>query len=193
MLPQLIMKARISTDASRLMAKMNPRPILEEAGNRKVSRMVRGLRRSGEPMAGEPPVSRTGARGFAGRMTYRVARNGRTLVYGNSSVYARILHFGGTIRPRPPQQMLTVPISPEARGKRAKDFPGIFRIGDILFTARQRGRGANKGRGTFTELTPLFVLKKFVTLDPHPWGIQWDDVDHAALMSSLRRRAASGM
>ena len=181
----LIYSATFDLDVAPLLRATDPRPVLEEAGNRKVSRMVRGMRTSGAPAAGQPPVSRRGARGFAGRFAYEIVGGGSTLRYGNASRQARLLALGGVIRPRT-AKALTIPIAPEAEGKRAKDFPDLFRIGNCLFIKKSRGRGS-KGH---TELTALFALKKSVTIRPHPWGYKWDQQDNKALLKSLQRRAA---
>ena len=147
--------------------------------------MVRRMRRSGDPIPGGALVSRRGARGFAGRFVYQVSgtRAKPVLSYGSASRYAAMLALGGTIVPRK-AKALTIPIAPEARGKRARDFPGIFRIGDILFIAKARGRG----RGKHTELIPLFVLKRRVTIPAFDWGYRWDESDERALIKSLRRQ-----
>lgn len=179
MQPAVAMSARVSTDARRLLAKTNPGPVLREVGQYKVDRMIRGLRRGGDPIEGQAPVSRSGGRGFGGRMTSRVLDAGRRLRYGNSSRQARILHFGGIIRPRK-ARALTIPAweGPGvkiARGKRARDIPGLFRIGNALFIKRGKTN------------VLVFALCKQVRIRKHPWGLPWDGKDNAKLMSILRR------
>jgi hypothetical protein len=177
-------RENVAPDIRRLMSALDPAPIWEEQGNRKVTRMVRLLGRGKGTAAqgGAPPVSRHGAAGFAGRMTYELLDGGRTLRYGNTSVQARILYLGGIIEPKPPRKALTIPLAKEAEGRRAKDFPGLFRIADILYLAKGGGKG-RPGR-----IIAMFLLRKSVEIKPHPWGIEWDDVDRAALAKSVRRR-----
>jgi hypothetical protein len=180
--------------------------VLAEMGERKRTRMIRGLGRGGPTSAaasaisfpGQPPVARHGARGFAGRFTYELLDGDTTLRYGNTSRYARILHFGGTIVPKN-AGALTIPVAPEAQGKRAKDFPGLFRLPHTnLLVLRKERRGTSKAgafsivgpagrKGRWAELIVMFRLMKSVTLDPHPYGLLWDDVDMQRLYAALRR------
>ena len=189
--PAIMATYELKLATRELLARLDPRPILEEAGNRKVTEMVLSLGREGEPASGSPPVSRHGAKGFAGRFTYEIHGIGGDLLlrYGNSSRQARQLYKGGRIDPVN-AKALTIPIAPEAKGKRAKDFPGLFRLPNtpFLVTAKQRGRGAKAGRGQTTELTFLFVLKPYVVTDPHPWPLEWTPADDAALHASITKR-----
>jgi len=189
----LLASGTFTLDTRRLLRATDPRPVLEEAGSRKVTRMVRGLRRSGEPVAGRPPVSRRGALGFAGRFTYSVRGSGENSVlrYGNASRYAAMLALGGTIVPTR-AKYLTIPIAKEARGKRIREFPGGYFFkgpsGALLYAIRRR---KGRGKARHTESTVLYVLKKSVRLNPHPWGYKWDAKDERALLRSLRRRIAA--
>jgi hypothetical protein len=189
----LIASGTFKLETRKLLRATNPRPVLNEAGSRKVSRMVRGMRKSGEPMPGGAPVSRRGALGFAGRFTYQVKGSGENVVlrYGNASRYAAQLAKPRTIRPVR-AKFLTIPIAKEARGKRAADFPEAFFVRSgagnlILAKTAQKGRGSKR----HAELVPLFVLKKSVRPYPHPWGYKWDQKDERALLRSLRRRIAA--
>lgn len=79
---------------------------------------------------------------------------------GSNLAYAAIHEFGGTIRPRS-ARALTIPVSPLAARKRARDFQGAF----ILQTrdgAAYIARRAGGARSARIEL--LFLLKKQVTL-----------------------------
>ncbi|MBM3957392.1 MAG: hypothetical protein FJ313_05005 [Gemmatimonadetes bacterium] len=174
-------RSNVDRDCRRLLQAVDPTPVWEEQGNRKVTRLVRFLRRGGEPAEGQPPVSRHGGAGFAGRFTYSVVNNGRTLRYGNASRQARILALGGEIRPVN-AQYLTIPMAREAQNRRAKDFPGAFvlRTANGLFLARYETKGGI--------LTFLFRLLKRVFIKPHPYGMEWDRVDNDALRASLERR-----
>ena len=189
----LLASGTFSMDTRKLLRATDPRPVLEEAGSRKVSRMVRGLRRSGEPQAGRPPVTRRGALGFAGRFTYSVKGSGENSVlrYGNASRYAAMLALGGTIVPVK-AKYLTIPIAKEARGRRIREFPGGYFFqaasGALLYAVRRR---KGRGKAARMEATVLYVLKQSVRLHPHPWGYKWDAKDERALLHSLRRRIAA--
>ncbi|MHC8969182.1 hypothetical protein [Priestia aryabhattai] len=67
---------------------------------------------------------------------------------------ARVHEYGITIRPKK-AKMLTLPISPKAKGKRAADFPNIFRPKGTDLLAIPKGDG---------EFEPLFALKTSVTI-----------------------------
>lgn len=176
-------RSNVSADCARLLRAVDPSQVWPEQGERKRTRMIRLLRRGAgtPPEAGQPPVSRHGAAGFAGRFTWELVDGGRTLRYGNASVQARILYLGGEIVPRN-VKFLTVPVSGQARGRRAKDFPDAFvaRLGGKPFLVRRKGKSG--------ALEVLFVLKDRVVLNPHPYGLEWDDVDNAALFRALQRR-----
>lgn len=68
--------------------------------------------------------------------------------------YAAIQDRGGTVRAKNPSGFLTIPIHPDAKRKRARDFPGIFRPGGKRFLAVREGK----------DLKPLFALKESVVL-----------------------------
>ena len=72
--PTILFRGEFHSEAQRLLAATDPRPVLDEMGNMKVSRLVRGMTRGGgESIPGLPPVNRSGAfrarflRGFWGR------------------------------------------------------------------------------------------------------------------------------
>ena len=178
----VLFRGEFHSEAQRLLAATDPRPVLDEMGNMKVSRLVRGMTRGGgESIPGLPPVNRSGA--FRARFSYEV-RGEDTLRYGNSSTQARILELGGQIVPKN-KEWLTVPIDPAAVGKRASDFsPRLIRIGRVLYQPRQHGRG----QGKWGSLQPMFLLCKSVLILRHPAGLEWDSVDAKALETSLKRR-----
>jgi len=177
-------RSNVDKDCARLLRAVDPEPVWHEQGNRKVTRLVRFLRRGGEAAEGQPPVSRHGGAGFAGRFTYSVVGGGKRLRYGNASVQARILALGGEIRPKN-AKFLTVPIDKRAENRRARDFKDAFvlRTGaGKLFIALYQAASQS--------LIFLFRLLKRVVIKPHPYGMEWDQVDNASLRKSLERRVA---
>lgn len=65
-------------------------------------------------------------------------------------------YYGGTVRATR-KKFLTIPIVPEAHGKRAPEIKDLFRIGDTL--------GKAIGRGKTRTFYPMFLLRK-VTRHP---------------------------
>jgi hypothetical protein len=177
--------------------------VLADMGEMKLMQMVRGLGRGRGTAATAygPPVSRHGASGFAGRFTYELLDN-ETLRYGNTSRHARILHFGGTIVPKT-AKALTVPVSPLADGKRAKDIPGLFRLPHtnllVISKKRRSGKasdfaivGPADSKGRWVELIVMFKLMAKVTINPHPYGLLWNEDNMQALYRALRRAFKRG-
>jgi len=152
-----------------------------EFGAYKVSRIVRAFPRTGAGVPsspGQPPAVQGGA--LRHSMTYRIT--GRVLTVGTNLVYAAILHFGGTIRPKR-AKALTIPIAPEARGKRARDFENTFvlRRGDDA-----PGEGLIMQKLGEGRVRPLFALRTSVTIEPRPY-MGWDQRDKSKLLTILER------
>jgi len=143
-----------------------------------VRRLVLSLPRKGKgetSAPGQPPASHRGGRGLAGSIGHNA--NADSLVVGSWSEAAALLHFGGVIRPKK-AKALTIPISPEADGHRARDFQNTFvlkksddpqRIGLIM---QDRGEGKDP--------LALFVLRKSATIPARPW-LFWVDADEEYL------------
>jgi len=155
---------------------------MDEFGDYKVSRTVRSFPRTPAGVAsapGGPPAVQEGH--LRASITYRLL--GRVLRVGTNLVYAALLQFGGVIRPKR-ARALTVPIAPEARGRRARDFSDTF----IL---RRRSDDAetvgiimqNLGGG---KVRPLFALRTSVTVEPRPF-LGWDERDKRKLLGILER------
>ena len=142
----------------------DPERILGDLGGH-WQRRVKGMMpdhgpRNPEPAKkGEPPAVHTSE--YVHSIFYDA--KDETLRVGSSSIRARILQEGGTIRAR--SGMLAVPISAESYGRRPRDFSGLS-IGP-----RFRSQGMLKmllGRGEGDDFEPLFVLQPKVTINPHP-------------------------
>jgi phage gpG-like protein len=156
------------------------RSSLDEFGNYKVSRTVRAFVRGGISEPGGPPGTRSGM--LRASVTYEV--EGSLLSVGTNLVYGAKLQEGGDIRPKT-AKALTVPISPEAEGKRARDFSDTFIIPsksgdpDTVGIIGRRAAG-----GTFQG---LFALRKRVHIEARPW-LFWDDRDASKLLGILNQR-----
>lgn len=153
---------RLEELASRL---EDARSILADAGGYWQRRVKKSMPEHGpnnpEPAdEGEPPAIHTSE--YVHSIIYEAEED--ELRLGSSSIRARILHEGGTIRAR--SGMLSVPIAAESYGKRPADFSGL-ELGP-----RFRSQGMNKvllGRpGEGEDFEPLFVLQPQVTIKPHP-------------------------
>ncbi len=111
---------------------------------------------------GSPPGVHTSA--HAHSLLYAVGSDGRSMHLGSSSISARILDKGGTVRARR-AKMLAIPISVESYGKRPRDFADL-RIGAVY---RRGGQAkALLGRGSGDGFEPLFVLQREARILPHP-------------------------
>ena len=106
-------------------------------------------------------------------------------VYSNNSLVVGSTHhvsahkqFGGTISApgrgegSKHASYLTIPIAPESKGKRVRDFNGFFGIkskaGNTMFSIKD-------GKG----FKPLFVLVKSVTQKAYPWFPEGTQLDRA--------------
>jgi len=95
----------------------------------------------------------------------------------STHVAAAQKQFGGPIVPKPGgARALTIPITDEARGKRAAEFEAGGR--DLFVLPRDQGDtvgilGYSDGRDTFHA---LFVLRRRVVQKPEPW---WPTADEA--------------
>jgi hypothetical protein len=67
---------------------------------------------------------------------------------------ARVHEYGMTIKPKN-AEVLTIPVNPKAKGKKASDFPGIFRPKGTNVLAIPKGKD---------DFEVLFVLVKSVTI-----------------------------
>lgn len=131
--------------------------------------------------AGGPPAVQSGA--LKNSLHYEVKSGGDEVEAGSTEPHAAIQHRGDPIRPRR-AKALTVPISPEAYGKRARDFADIFRIPakpgqepeDLGILAVERG----------DEVVPLFALRGSVRLPARPWLVVLQD-DWDYLGESMER------
>lgn len=85
-------------------------------------------------------------------------------------------HTGGDIFPDT-AKALTIPVSHEARGKRAREFE---RGGRPLFTLDIQGDPETLGLLGYAEpdgaFHPLYVLRSRVHQDPDPWMAEEDDI-----------------
>ena len=91
---------------------------------------------------------------------FRVTGKGVVISINQLGIRQRIL--GGTIVPRK-ARALTIPVSPEAYGKRAREFPDL-----VLIKTNQRGSTILARIGQGDRVEPLFVLKKRVVQKADP-------------------------
>ena len=126
--------------------------------------------------SGKPPAVHTSE--YVHSILYDVAPDGQSLTVGSSSIRARLLHKGGTIRARR-VKMLAIPIAAESYGKRPRDFQGLR-----IMAVYHRG-GQPKvllGRDGLA----LFVLQPEATIRPHP-HIEMLDEDWKYFEGALKR------
>lgn len=118
--------------------------------------------------------ARATARGKGGRRWWRdLARSVQVRNTGPESAEvsssqpgAVIKQYGGVIRPNT-KQYLTIPIAPEAEGKRAYELERPDR--KLLVLPGTRLLGYNKGKGKNQQFKALYVLAKQSVQRPDPW------------------------
>ena len=155
--------------------------VLDDFGNYMVSRTVRRLQRGGadaRAAAGEPPYTRTGASGIAGTITYQVLGGDRVAI-GTNREYGEHLQEGGTISRRPGGPLLTIPVDPEARGKRAREFTDLQFVPST--NANPDTIGVLARVDAAGNVDPLFALAQHVTTKPHPF-LFFEAADDAELV-----------
>jgi len=166
-----------------LMRASDPSPALHEFGSYKVDEIKGRFQRgplSAMALPGAAPVSRTGGRGIVGSITYLL--RGILLRVGTSKVYGAILQFGGVVKAR--GKLLTIPVHPSARGKRARDIPDldyvpVHRYPVVGLLVKLMGRGKREAR-------TMFILAKKVKIRPHPY-LEWTRRDFNYLWKALQR------
>jgi len=167
-------------------------PVARDFGGHVVRRIKDSFQRQGEASApGEVPATHRGGRGLAGSVTFNVLPNGEGVEIGTPLTHGEVLHrgtqeaLGGPIRPKN-AKALTIPISPRARGKRARDFAGIFRV-PAGPGSEPEDVGILAIAGSGDSVVPLFALRTAVTIEPRPWlGIT--DSDEEYLGEALERQ-----
>ena len=160
----------------------NPREALEDFGAYKRRQIV--LSMGAYPPAsspGEPPHRRTTH--FSQTFTYDVGDNGLKLQVGTNDVRAALLQFGGTITARA-GSALTIPVHPDAQGKRASDFDLTLvpRKGKPALLVRKVER-----RKKLVREDIMFVLVASVTVAARPY-LEWTDADVNYLLTALQKR-----
>ena len=132
--------------------------------------------------AGQPPAVHTSE--YAHSILYDAAADGQSLSLGSSSIRARLLEKGGTVRARR-ARALAIPIAAESYGRRPRDFQGLEIIAVFDSDGQRSTVLGREGMG-------LFLLRKSVTIKPHPHiEMTQDDWDYfeRALERELDREA----
>jgi len=124
----------------------------------------------------------------------------RSATVSINQIGVRQRYYGGTITPTR-RRFLTIPISPEAYGKTASDFPNSFLIttkkgayivqrGESISAAgnvvKSRGRGFAAKR-VVAALEFLFKLSRGVTQEPDPNVLPSEEAITAAALTAVRR------
>jgi len=122
--------------------------------------------------------ARETARAKPGRRFWSdLARSVQVRAVGSETVSVHTDHvaaaqkqYGGAIVPRPGKKALTIPIAPEAKGKRAAEFE---MGGRDLFVINRRDAGDTIGVLGYSDgpdsFHALFVLRRRVVQDADPW------------------------
>jgi phage gpG-like protein len=171
----------------RLFAKLTDvRPVLRDFGGYKQRQIVMSfprLPRGTASAIGGPPAMRTGL--LAQRITYEVT--GPLLEVGTRDIRAAMLQYGGTVRPKS-AKALTIPVSPEAYGKRARDFSNLVLIKPRMKDPESIGLLVRKkGRGKKETTEALFVLRRSAKIEARPF-LAWKPQDKKYLLTALQRQ-----
>lgn len=144
-----------------------PKRALRDFGGhwqRRVKKSMPDLPKGEHAEKGEPPGVHTSS--YVHTIIYEVSGDGSRIELGSSDVRARILHEGGTIKPRR-AQALAVPVAVKAHGKRPRDFPDL----EYLPPDRQEepeDMGLLIQPEGDDDFTPMYALRAKVTINPHP-------------------------
>jgi len=86
-------------------------------------------------------------------------------VISNDASFYRHKVIGGTIKPKNGAANLTIPVIPDAKGRRAKDYKG-----DLFFIKTKKGtKGLFEQNGD--DIRMVYLLKSQVTQDPWPGAL----------------------
>ena len=156
------------------------REVLDDFGAHKVRNIV--LSMGAYPpasMPGEPPHRRSTL--FSQTMTHQVGSDGASLVVGSNDVRAALLQFGGIITAKS-GGALTVPVHPDAQGKRARDF------GNLVLVKRQGAPSLliRPVGGSSKRFDLMFVLMFSVRIAARPY-LFWTEGDEVYLVNALQK------
>jgi hypothetical protein len=96
--------------------------------------------------------------------------------------------YGGTIRAKN-ARALTIPIAPEAEGKRAAEFA---MGGRPLFVIASKGGNSILGYSAGDQFVPLYVLKRSVTQKADPFFPTDDEIGAIGVSEGLRLLNSGG-
>jgi phage virion morphogenesis protein len=105
-------------------------------------------------------------------------------IVGTNVRYGRIHQLGGTIVPKT-AKALTVPLCDLAKGKRARDFEGLFVIGG------KEGKAPVLAMRQGEKVLPMFALMKKVTMQARPFLVWLSEFD-VAILRKLSKWALEG-
>ncbi|MBI1939180.1 MAG: HK97 gp10 family phage protein [Ignavibacteriales bacterium] len=112
---------------------------------------------------------------LVGQIDYEVNAAGNLVRIIANTEYAAIQEFGGDIRPVD-AGALTIPIHPDAKGKRAKDFK------DLVLIQRKQGnpllvRVVGKGKAQRMDIMFVLVQKATIPAQPYLGPALYDNLD----------------
>ena len=167
-------------------------PVAREWAGGVVRRIRDSFPRQSEPSEpGGPPSIHSGQRGLVGSITHNILPQGEGAEIGTPLVYGGILHMGtrrylgGPIRPKR-ARALTIPLTREAKRKRARDIPGLFRV-PAEPGAPPEDVGILALAGPGESIVPMYALRTAVSIDPRPW-LEIVEEDEVSLVDILGRQ-----
>ena len=180
---------------------LDPRPLLERVGAYGASSSQRRIAGGMDPE--NAPLTRAWKKGsdttlrdtgkLQGSITHRATR--RAAAWGTNEIQARLLHEGGTVRPRKAKK-LAIPAGWKVRRlmRRYGETPGscieaMRSSGDYAVWTSRSGKAVLAKRKTAAGKAPvfvLFILKDSVTVPARPF-LRLDDGDRAEIDRIAKR------
>jgi phage gpG-like protein len=158
---------------------------LEQVGHYVVSGWMPELFSSGgkgtwpSVMRGGQPLLDTGMRGgLLSAFAWALGTDRKSVIVGNSKVYAALQNFGGTVSAKG-GKFLAIPL-PGLSVSERRIGTSAFRGKDTFFAKSRNGNlilfqnlsTKGKGKNKTSNIRPLFVMKESVTIRPRPF-MKW--------------------
>jgi phage gpG-like protein len=166
--------------------------------------MTRGTRFKGSTPGTPPNRQRSNLVNSIGSTPAKNKGRTYTASAGSASPYGGIHERGGTIRPRPGNRYLVIPVNIAAKRAMERTSGGVrslktrvFRSkkGNLIMIGDRKVRYTNKQANIKINDQPVFVLKESVTMPKRPWaapGLQ-TAIKNGRVDSAIKQAVKRGM
>jgi phage gpG-like protein len=166
--------------------------------------MTRGTRFKGSAPGTPPNRQRSNLVNSIGSTPAKNKGRTYTASAGSASPYGGIHERGGTIRPRPGNRYLVIPVNIAAKRAMERTTGGVrslktrvFRSkkGNLIMIGDRKVRYTNKQANIKINDQPVFVLKESVTMPKRPWaapGLQ-TAIKNGRVDSAIKQAVKRGM